>query len=134
MGDANLSMVSDTLSNAKPVMDGSGANMAQQVGIEVDRLSGTVEDGVTAAQAASKIYSSLLAETYARVIQGSMRAGADFGDHCLALLRARTISDVFQINAEFMRRQAASAQERLFEIAGIEGAARSAGGRPAPRP
>lgn len=134
MGDANISMMSDRLANMKPLTDGSGANMAQQVSIEADRLSGTIGDGVEAAQAASKSYSSLLADSYARMIKGSIRTSADFGDHCLALLRARTIAEVFQINAEFMHKQAASAQERFFEIAGIKDVARSKGANPGQRP
>lgn len=134
MTDAGYTISGDALSRSKPVADGAGAHLAEQVGIEADRLSGAVKDGVEAAEAASKTYGGVVLDAYARMIRVSMQQNIDVGHHLLALMKVRTPADALRINLEFAQSQIASAQGRLRDVLGLTSPPSDEGGGVQGRP
>lgn len=128
MTDAGYTISGDALSRLKPVPDGSGAHLAEQVSMEADRLSGAVKDGVEAVEVASKTYGSLFLDSYARMIRVSMQHNIDVGNHLLALMKVRTPADALRINLEFAQDQIASAQGRLHDMLGLRSSLTDKGG------
>lgn len=119
MTDAGLTIPGDALLRSKEVANGLGARLAEQVSIEADRVSGTIEGGVRAAKAASLTYGNLFTDGYTRMVRGSMRGGAEFGEHLAALMRARTPFEVFELNGAFLQRQASAMPARILEMMGL---------------
>lgn len=113
--------------------DGAADHLAEQVGIEAERISGSVEDGVEAARTASESFGNLFLDAYARTARVLMRSGLDMGHHMLSLLGAKTPAEAYRMNYDFMQKQVSSLQTRFFEVAGVKQPAGRGDGTPAQR-